>query len=273
MNGDNIQLLIIDPQRDFCKSNGALFVPGADDDMNRLAAMVQKHLTKLDDIHVTMDSHHWFDIAHPCAWLGKDGKHPGFFTIITLSDVDNGVWRAAHPSMQKRFRDYVAALATNNRYPLCIWPPHCLIGSPGYCVHDELYAAVTAWEDKYSNVGAIVDYVTKGSNPFTEHYSAVMADVPDPSDPSTQLNTGLIQTLQEATYILIAGEALSHCLKNTVEDIANNFGPDNVKKMVLLTDATSSVISPFVDFPAISAQFISDMKARGMQTSDTLSFF
>ena len=44
----------------------------------------------------------------------------------------------------------------------------------------------------------------------------------------------------EADLIFVAGEAGSHCLANTVRDIANNFGDDTyVKKLVLLTDATS----------------------------------
>jgi hypothetical protein len=44
--------------------------------------------------------------------------------------------------------------------------------------------------------------VTKGSNMFTEHY-AVFADVPDPKDPSTQLNTPFIE---EADVIIFSGE-------------------------------------------------------------------
>jgi DNA-binding transcriptional ArsR family regulator len=38
----------------------------------------------------------------------------------------------------------------------------------------------------------MVDFVTKGSNYWTEHYSAVQADVPDSQDPTTMLNTELI---------------------------------------------------------------------------------
>ena len=37
----NIQLLVIDPQNDFCHPDGSLFVPGADDDVERLAAFVE----------------------------------------------------------------------------------------------------------------------------------------------------------------------------------------------------------------------------------------
>ena len=35
-------LIIVDPQNDFCDKNGSLYVDGADDDMNRLAAMVEE---------------------------------------------------------------------------------------------------------------------------------------------------------------------------------------------------------------------------------------
>ena len=80
----------------------------------------------------------------------------------------------------------------------------------------------------------MINLVTKGSNFWTEHYSAVMADVPDPSDPHTMLNTSFINTLKEADIIALSGEAKSHCLANTVRDIANNFGEENISKLVLL---------------------------------------
>ena len=107
----------------------------------------------------------------------------------------------------------------------------------------------------------MVDFVTKGSNPWTEHYSAVVADVPDPDDPTTMLNIGLIQTLENADIVLITGQALSHCLKFTTEDIANNFGVDNIKKLILLDDTTSSVTG----FESNGKDFVTDMMKRGMK--------
>jgi len=265
-----IELLIIDPQNDFCDPNGALYVPGAEEDMKRLAAMIDRLAPKLSDIHVTLDSHHLIDIAHPIFWVDSKGKHPDPFTIISADDVKNGMFRATNPQFQNRVLEYVIALENNGRYPLCIWPSHCLIGSWGYIVYPELYEALIRWEQGF----AMVDYVTKGSNFWTEHYSAVQADVPDPEDPGTQLNWQLIETLQKADIILLAGEARSHCLANTVLDIANNFGEENIKKMVLLEDATVDVPDPpgttmFSDF---GNKFVSDMTARGMQVSTTIDF-
>ena len=64
-----IELLIIDPQVDFCDPNrGALYVPGAEQDMKRLAKMIGRLRDKLADVHVTLDSHHFIHIAHPIFW-------------------------------------------------------------------------------------------------------------------------------------------------------------------------------------------------------------
>lgn len=259
-----IELLIIDPQNDFCDKTGALFVSGATEDMKRLAAMVSRLRQKIGDIHVTLDSHHLIDIAHPIFWTNSIGKNPGPFTIITEDDIKNGVWRATNPQFQARAAEYVSQLANNARYPLCVWPPHCLIGSWGYGVFPELHTELLKWESDF----AMVDYVTKGSNFWTEHYSAVQADVPDSSDPGTQLNWTLIETLQKADIILLSGEARSHCLANTVRDIANNFGEENIRKMVLLRDATSDVPG----FEAFGEKFVSEMLTRGMQVSTTVDF-
>jgi nicotinamidase/pyrazinamidase len=261
-----VELLIIDPQIDFCDPNkGKLYVSGAENDISRLAAMVDRLAPKIDAIHVTLDSHHLVDIAHPIFWVDSAGKHPDPFTLISASDVETCKWRPAQPALYQRALDYVKTLERNGRYMLCIWPYHCLIGSEGHAVMPELFAALGRWEQRF----AMVDYVTKGSNIFTEHYSAVQAEVPDPGDPSTQMNTALIQALIQADVIGVAGEAGSHCLANTVRDIANNFGDESaVSKLVLLTDATS----PVTGFESFQTDFVTEMTARGMRLATTTDF-
>jgi len=159
----------------------------------------------------------------------------------------------------------VKQLETNGRYPLCIWPEHCIIGTWGHSIYPELSDSLLDWErDRF----AIVDYVTKGSNVFTEHYSAVQADVPDQADPSTMLNSRLIDILQDADLVAITGEALSHCVANTVGDIIDNFGAENVKKLVLLEDTTSNVTG----FENLGENFVKDAVAKGMQVSTSTDF-
>lgn len=281
-----IDLLIIDPQNDFCNEKvvdsggnvieqAALYVAGAEGDMTRLAKMIDRIGHKLRDIHVTLDSHRLVDISHPIFWSDDKGNHPTPFTIITRDDIRKGTWKATYPGHQRIASNYVSQLEQNKRYPLCIWPPHCLIGYWGHNYFPAIGKALLKWEEEnFANV----DVVTKGSNPYTEHYSGVKADVPDQTDPGTQINTKLITTLEEADTILLAGEARSHCLANTVRDIANSFDVDGkseyIKKMVLLIDATSDVadLPGETTYKDIGDAFVSDMKAKGMEISTTEEF-
>ena len=251
---------MIDPQNDFCDPKGALFVAGADSDMNRLAAFISKNQTRLNEIHCTLDSHDPVHIAHPIFWVNSKGERPSPFTLISDDDVRNGTWRAYNPRWQSRAIDYTEVLKKNGRYVLVIWPPHCLIGSWGAGVNPEVHNALTKWaNDKFDRV----NWVTKGSNLFTEHYSGLQADVPDPQDASTKLNTALIDALNNADEILITGEALSHCVANTVTDLATNFGDDSIKKLILLEDTSSNVTG----FEKMGQDFVKNMVKRGMRVT------
>jgi nicotinamidase-related amidase len=261
-----IHLLVIDPQNDFCDPRGSLFVAGADADMDRVAVLVDRLKDRLADVHVTLDSHRKVDISHPIWWRDSAGRTPAPFTVIRACDVSEGRWTPTRQSAFARSLAYLRTLEANGRYPHVIWPEHCLIGDEGHNVWPRLSEAIHAWE---STRHALCDFVTKGSNPWTEHFSAVQAEVPDPEDPGTQLNTRLVQTLEDADLVLLAGEALSHCLANTVRDIAASFtAPEYVAKLVLLTDASSSVTG----FDAYGTAFVRDLLARGMKTATTADF-
>ena len=259
--------LIIDPQEDFCNpTNGTLYVGGAEHDMERLATLVRRIGAEVEAFHVTLDSHHTLDIAHPIWWKDPDGAHPAPFTIITLAEIDAGRWRTSDPAAHVRSREYVRLLEAHGRYPLCIWPYHCLIGTPGHAVAPDLRAALQEWEKARLRP---VDFVHKGSNIWTEHYSAIQADVPDPADPSTQTNRALVASLAEADLIFVAGEASSHCVANTVRDLAAAFGDDRqLAKVVLLTDATA----PVPGFEAYAEAFLAEMLPRGLRTATTQDF-
>lgn len=279
-----IHLLAIDPQNDFSMPQGnsyglpggSLFVNGANEDMLRLADFVKKAMKKIDDIHVTLDSHLPLHIAHPGMWVDPKGNHPKPFTLISDVDIEKGTWRTVRPLMMDDPTTgkkipwslfYAQQLKANGRYILCIWPEHCLIGSVGAAIHPAFFNAICEWQR--SRLG-LVHFVTKGSNFRTEHYSAVKADVEDPADPGTQLNMDLISMLQdpEIVDILITGEALSHCVANTITDIANNFGEKNIAKFVLLTDTTSNVGG----FEKLGEDFVAKMKVRGMRVTTTKDY-
>lgn len=286
-----VHLVVIDPQNSFCKvipqsdqqkvHDGELCVSGAWEDMERVANMVNRLGKKITQIHVTLDSHHQWHIAHPCWFKDSKGNPPAPFTLmrnengsIIGSQFDaNGKPHDVGEYTPTLFGDaykwtykYLLDLSTGGRYPHVIWPYHCLIGTPGHNIVAPLSEAIFEWEQ---NVRQTVNKITKGSCRFVEHFSAVRAEVPYGEDPSTQLNTDFVTMLgHEADEVLIAGEALSHCVANTFRDIANELGDDFVKKCILLKDASSNVTG----FDAYGDQFVKDMTARGMRISTTVDY-
>jgi nicotinamidase/pyrazinamidase len=279
----NIHLVIIDPQNDFCdlpteyrpedplalknpatvdsRMAPALPVPGAHEDMLRLSQFMQSGLRGLADISITLDSHHRIGIERPAFWQQGDGSAVTPFTQITAASVRAGQYLPRNPKATNRVLAYLDTLEAAGRYTLMVWPAHCEIGTWGHNVHADIRASYNMWEER--ELG-IVNKVTKGSNPWTEHYSALMAEVPDADDPSTQLNRGFLDMTIDADLVLITGEAGSHCVKSTAEHFADNFGAA-AKKLVLVTDC----MSPVTGFEAQYQQFLADMQGRGVQLATT----
>jgi nicotinamidase-related amidase len=227
--------LIIDAQFDFCHPDGSLFVPGAEQDIERISNLIRQHANAIDHIIVTLDTHHLLDIAHPMFWQDAAGKHPDPFTRISAEDVDNGRWipRFAVDTAKRYVRD----LEASGQFQHFIWPEHCLIGSRGASLHDTLLNALKDWSRQRE-----LDYVAiqKGLYPLSEHFGIFQAQVPDPSVPETQLNRELIADLVRFDNVYLMGEAKSHCVANSLKQILD-YAPELVPKLVVVTDCMSDV--------------------------------
>jgi len=255
-----LEFLIIDFQNDFCLPDGALPVPGAMDDADRLAETILRLKDKISMIHATLDTHHFVDISHPIWYIDAEGNHPEpITTVMTAKALKSGIWTTTNPLSLQRTIEYEEKLEKNGRYPHVIWPPHCLIGESGMNVVEPVRRAFRVWEITKCRS---INYVTKGSNPWTEHYSGVIADVPDDEDETTQLNTPLIETLARADIIGFSGQALNFCVANTGKDVADKIGEDNIKKITLLEDTCSNVPG----YENLATEFLKYMKDKGMKT-------
>ena len=267
------QLLIIDPQNDFCDVpvghrpvdplTGAAIAPalpvaGAHADMLRTAQFISAAGSALDDITVTLDSHHQVDIAHPTFWRQGDGGDVSPFTQITAAQVRAGAFQPRDPAALPRTLAYLDDLEARGRYVLMVWPVHCEMGTWGHDVHADVRDAYNRWE---RSALRNVRKVSKGENPWTEHYSAIQAEVPDAEDEHTQLNTALLAALDRAGLLFIAGEASSHCVRATTEHIVANLPSGRPERVVLLTDC----MSPVGGFEAQHQQFLDAMASRGVR--------
>ncbi len=279
--------LFVDGQNDFVVrkdglNEGSLVVDGAVDDMERMTTLLRRKGKSVDQIILTMDSHQGFGIERPGWWikaLNADPAEP--FTALTAHNgrvvrvdfstgaptLTNEEYVTAQPSYLhnggvtgKGSYGYLKALADKNKF-LIVWPRHCVVGSWGWGLYGPLSQAVTDWEVGYMRRAT---FITKGNNPFTEHYSAVQAEVPSQHDPGTQINVAMIQALVNSDVVYIGGEALSHCVAATVSDIADQFGnTDLISKLVLLEDCASSVTG----FTAQGEEFVKTMTQRGMRVA------
>lgn len=267
----NIQLLVIDPQNDFCDLPAdyrpgdhapSLPVAGAHADMQRLAAFIRAHAARLDAITVTLDSHQRFDIAHPGFWQQAEGDAVAPFTPITAAQVRAGAFAPRDAAALPRTLAYLDALEAQGRYTLMVWPVHCEIGSWGHGVHADVLAACGDWQLQRQRA---VRNVFKGTNPWTEHYSAIQAEVVDADDPDTALNTRLLAALDAADLLLITGEAGSHCVRSTTEHIVQHLPTRPGRSIVLLTDC----MSPVGGFEAQQQEFLDAMRAQGVRLENS----
>jgi nicotinamidase-related amidase len=100
----------------------------------------------------------------------------------------------------------------------------------------------------------------KGGNPLTENYSVLSPEVLLCHDGRrmAQRNTELVDTLLQADAVIVAGQAASHCVKSSVDDLLADIqarDPGLARKVYVLRDCMSSVAVPD---PARPGQFLFD---------------
>jgi nicotinamidase-related amidase len=259
-----ICLMSVDTQNTFCIPGYELFVGGrsgngAVDDNIRLARFVYRELCIITQIAPTMDTHTANQIFHPIFWVNAKGEHPAPYTLITAQEVLNGTWRVnpaiAHTvaggdytMLDRHARHYVQELERGDKYALTIWPWHAMLGGIGH-------ALVAALEEAFffHNIARYsqTNFQIKGSHPLTEHYSVLRPEVLTSHDgkPIAQKNTAFINTLLSFDVVIIAGQAKSHCVAWTIDDLLNEIytqDPELAKKVYLLEDCTSPVVVPGV---------------------------
>ncbi|MFC5521300.1 hypothetical protein [Polaromonas jejuensis] len=257
----NHGLLVIDPQNDFCDQPGAsLPVAGACADMGRLADFMTRMGSRLSRLIVTLDSHPYVGIERPTFWQTGTRDAIAPFTPILAADVEAGRFLPRRAELRPQVLNYLRALEAAGRYTLMVWPVHCVTGTWGHNIEQQVAAALNQWELTHQRQ---VTKVLKGMNPMTEQYSAIRAEVPCPDDPLTLPNQTLLASLKAIDgYLYVAGEASSHCVKATMEDVFQALTPQQMGRIILLTDC----MSPVAGFEQQSEAFMSFARGLGAKT-------
>ena len=254
-----ISLLLVDVQNTFCIPGFELYVggtsgTGAVDDNRRLCDFIYRNLNVITQICPTMDSHQAMQIFH-CIFLVNDkGEHPAPYTLVTLDDIEKGIWKF-NPQLsaslqidgaygQEILRHYVRQLKAGGKYDLTIWPYHAMLGGIGHALVAAVEEAVF-----FHSIARLSqpDFQVKGDNPFTENYSVLSPEVLEgpTGEEIAKKNVGFIRELLDFDAVIIAGQAKSHCMAWTIEDLLNEIQIADRKlsgKVYLLEDCTSPVV-------------------------------
>jgi nicotinamidase-related amidase len=275
-------LIAIDVQNTFCIPGFELFVggqsgDGAVQDNRRLCEFIYRNLSRITQITATLDTHQAMQIFHPIFLVNERGEHPAPLTLISVQDVLEGRWKF-NPEVamslqidpaygQQHLLHYAQELKERQKYDLTIWPYHVMLGSIGHAlvpaVEEAIFFHTVA---RYSQA----DFEIKGSNPLTEHYSALGPEVLDgPRGESiARKDDKFIHKLQDFDAIVIAGQAKSHCVAWTIDDLLSGILATDkslVEKVYLLEDCTSPVVVPgVVDYSAQADTAFERFEAAGM---------
>lgn len=283
-----VHLLLIDVQKDFCFPEGTLYVAGrtgtgAVDDSRRIAELIYRNLDVITDITTTLDTHLAYQIFFASFWLDKQDNPLQPFRVITAAQIAAGEVRP-NPAMAKwlcggnytwlckQVEFYCKELERAGKYQLYLWPPHCLLGSDGHALAGVIHEA--RMFHAYART-AQSHVEVKGGNPLTENYSVLRPEVTSRFDgmPLAQRNTQFIQTLLSSDAVVIAGQAASHCVKSTIDDLLTEILAQDAslaKKVYLVTDCMSAVTVPdgkgglAADFTADADQALQRFAAAGM---------
>lgn len=277
-----VALLAIDVQNTFCIPGFELFVGGrsglgAVEDNRRLCEFIYSNLDVITQIFPTMDTHQAAQIFHPLFFVNEEGEHPAPHTQITVEDIERGIWRfnpALGPTLgldpayvQAHLLHYTRALAASGHYALTVWPYHAMLGGIGHALVASFEEAIFFHSVARSSQP---DIQIKGNHPLTENYSAIEPEVRQDhqGSPIGAVNRKLLDRLRTFDAILVAGEAKSHCVAWTVQDLLEHYrqsAPEQLKKIYLLVDCMSPVVVPgVVDYTEAADAAFAQFAAAGM---------
>jgi nicotinamidase-related amidase len=290
-----ICLLLIDVQNTFCIPDFELFVggksgTGAVDDNKRLCEFIYRNLGSITTIVPTMDTHTAMQIFHPIFWINSVGEHPTpAATSITSKDIEEGIWKvnpavansitSNYELLEKHAYHYVKQLSQDGKYPLTIWPYHSMLGGIGHALVSSVEEAIFFHCIARNSQ---TQFEIKGENPLTENYSILRPEVLEGFDnnPIAQKNTRLIQQLLEYDALIIAGQAKSHCVAWTIDDLLTEIqqvDANLAQKVYLLEDCTSPVVvNGVVDYTEMADAAFNKFAEAGMhlvKSTQTINFF
>lgn len=288
-----VHLLLLNCQRDFCFPGNGAYVGGrtgrgAMEDNAVIARFIYENLSRITEIICCLSTHFPYQICFPSFWQDKKGEAPKIGTQITLETLKDGsikpnpavgaivaagdaAWLSAYS------RHYVKTLPEDRK--LVIQPYHALLGSQGHSLAGVIEEARLFHCFTRKAMGRLEMY---GGNPLTESESVLATQVLVSHDGRqiARRNVALVDTLLKSDALIVAGQASSHAVRRTLEDLLVDIkarDPKLAKKVYILKDAMSAVAIPdgkgglSIDATGEAERALGDLESQGMHLVESLA--
>jgi len=272
-----IALMPIDMQNTFCIPGFELFVQGAVADTQRISEFIYQNIGRITKIYPTMDTHLTMQIFHSLFFIDANGENVPANTSISSNDLKTNKY-VLNPAvaaslgvdyleLKKHVLFYTEELEKKGKYQLTIWPYHAMLGGIGHALVPLMEEAIR-FHSFARNMEAGIEI--KGGNPLTENYSILSPEILSTHNGAAiaQKNASFIEKLLNYDLLIISGEAKSHCVAFTIDDLLNEIqakDPALAKKVYILEDCTSPVVVPgVIDFTNQANQAFERFKKAGM---------
>ena len=178
-------------------------------------------------------------------WLEMDANFDSDYAAVFVSDVSH------YDIYPRQSCDYVEHLEKDGKKTLCVWSYHCLQGTSG-----------AAFENQFANMiyfhsvakKAVTQRLVKGQDPLSEMYGIIKPEY----DTKNYINIDFLNKLENYDKIIIAGEAKSHCVLESIKQILEHYAnrPEITQKIYILEDCMSSIPG----FEDVTEQTFDDFK-------------
>eukprot|EP01031_Cornospumella_fuschlensis_P027851 gene27851-33632_t len=218
-------LLIVEPQIDFYTGGQWCSSTSASAALAGVQKFISQHMEKIHRIVVFLDMHYGLEVEDSAFWRNAQDQSPAVGTIITLQDVESGLWSVADPESNQELQiAHIKSLLEPHKLEevegqvpeqfrnvsvqkgIVIRPAHCQVGGTGAAVHTALQSLLSQWVNAHHHD---VQYI------MTRHPK----DTSDSQSLHHIYDTSFAAQILPADQLFVCGQMKSHCQAYGMKDI------------------------------------------------------
>lgn len=219
----NKELIIINPQNDYCDVRGSLYQLNNEQTVSNIIQLLKNDGNKFNRVCVVLDTHLPHHISFNTSWVDGDNQCLKPYSILNNNFVVNGIqYNSAYS--QKIYHNAVKSYYLNNKISFMVWPPHCIFGTWGHNLNSQLFQTL-------SELNCPVWYYGIGRCATEEQYDCIGHD---------EVNK-TIYTIGDIDDFYVCGFMKSHHIYETVKKLIMLNTAEQNKHIYVINDCCTSL--------------------------------